>query len=119
MIENEERNAALGKVSLVPVSPPVRFEGAKIAFFFERAICDQFWVSGAQRCTSLTLREPKKNASLRACQSFDIGRCGIERSFFSWVLGGEGSFEKYRECPGAEFLLKFAHCILETRQKSF
>ena len=31
----------------VPVSPHVRFEGGEIAFFFDRAIFDQFWSSTA------------------------------------------------------------------------
>ena len=37
----------IGKPFVVPVSPPVRFEGAKIAFFLERAIVDKFWSSTA------------------------------------------------------------------------
>ena len=36
-----------GSLFLVPVSPPVRFEGAKIAFFFERAIFEKCWWSAA------------------------------------------------------------------------
>ena len=39
-------------IFLVPVSPPVRFEGRKLRFF-ERAIFDNFWSSNAPRCASL------------------------------------------------------------------
>ena len=42
----------LGKPFLVPVSPPVRFEGAKLRFF-EWAIFDNFSLSTAPRCASL------------------------------------------------------------------
>ena len=38
------------KPSLIP---PVRFERARVACFFERAIYDQFWSSTALRCSSL------------------------------------------------------------------
>ena len=38
-----------GRLFLVPISPPVCFEGGENCVFFERAIVDQFWPSTALR----------------------------------------------------------------------
>ena len=48
------REKLLGKPCFGPRQPARSFRGVKIAFF-ERAICDQFWLSTAPRYASLRL----------------------------------------------------------------